>query len=93
MSRVEIRRRHRHSDTELAAVAAAIGTKLAERHGGSYQISDGQLHYELPGAATATVRWQSDELVVAVELSALAALLKPLVVGEIERQLDKHLTL
>lgn len=92
MSRVEIRRRHQHSDAELSATAAAIGAKLTERHGGSYQLGDQQLHFELPGAATATVGWNSNELVVAIELSALAALLKPMVVAEIERQLDKHLT-
>jgi len=92
MSELQIRRSHQLADAKLGEIAQAIGDKLTSRHGGSCQTAAQQMRYEKPGTATALVEWTSSEIVVTVTLGAMAALLKPLIGGEIERQLDKYLT-
>ena len=91
MSEVELRRSHQLSDEQMQSIANAIGEKLTARHGGQCQWSERCMTYELPGTAAAEVSWDSHSIFVTIHLGALAALLKPLVVGEVERQLDRYL--
>ena len=91
MSDLELRRSHQLSEQQLQQIASAIGEKLTARHGGQCQWSERAMHYELPGTAAAEVSWDADSICVSIRLGALAALLKPLVVGEVERQLDRYL--
>lgn len=91
MSEIELRRSHQLSDGELRTIAAAIGDKLVARHGGEYHWTEQSMHYQLPGTVTAEVQWNASEILVVLRLQALAVLLKPLVVGEVERQLTRYL--
>ena len=91
MSRIYIEKNHNLSEPELRSTAEDIGKQLVSRHGGSMCWEGDKLHYSLPGTADAFVEWDSSVVIVNVKLSLMAALLKPILQSEIERQLNKHI--
>ena len=91
MSRISIEKPHNLTEDELRATAEDIGNQLVSRHGGSMSWEGDRLHYSLAGTADAYVEWDSSVVKVNVKLSLMAALLKPILQSEIERQLSRHI--
>ena len=92
MSDISITRSHQLSAESLRALAESLVGKLQSRHGGEFRWeNDHCVHYQHGSNAEARVEFDDSELHIAIKLSKLLSLMKPLIESEIKRSLDEYL--